>query len=105
MKANSNASMPNHDQFSSAGRGGAVEPRLNPANDKPMAPEAPAPVAIKQAVTQDLSLPDDDFSYKNKSSGGNKFMKRMGRQMLQPLNNIGSLSGMGMGQAMGKIRF
>jgi hypothetical protein len=85
--------------------GGTVEPRLNPANDKSMSTEAPAPVSIKQATTQDLSLPDDDFSYKNKQSGGNKFAKRLGRQMLQPLNNMGSMTGMGMGMGMSKVKF
>ena len=90
------------DQYSSAGNGGVmsggIEPRLNPANDRAMPTEAPAPVVVKQAVTQDLSLPDDDFSYKNpnKQSGTGRFAKRMGRQLLQPLNSMGSMAGSGM---------
>ncbi len=90
------------------GGGGNVEPRLNPNNDKAMPAEAPAPVTIKQSVTQDLSLPDDDFSYQNpnkKPSAGSRFLKRTGRQLLQPVNNVGSMVGMGAGMGMSKVKF
>lgn len=102
------APMPNGrvaDQYSAAGNGlGGVEPRLNPANDRAMPTEAPAPVTIKQSVTQDLSLPDDDFSYKNpnQQSGASKFLKRTGRQLLMPLNSVGSMAG---SAGMSAIRF
>lgn len=69
------------------------EPSLN--NKPAGAPEAPAPVQINQAQSQDLSLPDDEY----KQSSGNKSTSqvgkifkrtasRAGRSLIQPLNNI-----------------
>ena len=111
----------NHDSYSAAGNGGhqggggpgggSVEPRLNPANDRSAPTEAPAPVSIKQATTQDLSLPDDEFSNKdaNKPSAGSKFLKKTGRAILRPVNQAGqmatSMSGMGMASGMSKMKF
>lgn len=108
----------NHDSYSAAGNGGnmgggggggSVEPRLNPANDRSSGTEAPAPVTIKQATTQDLSLPDDDFSYKQKPSAGSKFLKKTGRNIVRPISNMGtmagSMTGVGMGRAMSSVRF
>jgi hypothetical protein len=95
------------EQFSAAGNGapgGGIEPRLNPANDRAMPTEAPTAVTVKQATTQDLSLPDDDFSYKNqnKQNGGNRYLKQMGRSLMMPLQTIPSMAGSGM---TSKIKF
>ncbi len=97
------------EQFSAAGNGGnmmsgGIEPRLNPANDRAMPTEAPTAVTIKQSTTQDLSLPDDDFSYKNqnKQNGGNRYLKQMGRSLMMPLQTLPSMAGSGM---TSKLRF
>lgn len=65
-------------------------PSLDTAQDTG-APEAPSPVLVNQSTTQDLSLPDDEFTsryFKNGKSG--RYAKRMvrktrtfGRQMLR----------------------
>jgi hypothetical protein len=69
-----------------------------------MPTEAPSAVTVKQATTQDLSLPDDDFSYKNqnKQNGGNRYLKQMGRSLMMPLQTIPSMAGSGM---TSKIKF
>ncbi|HEY9681664.1 MAG TPA: hypothetical protein V6C86_08785 [Oculatellaceae cyanobacterium] len=114
-KANT-APMPvnNHDSYSAAGNGGRqagapVEPRLNPANDRTTPTDAPAPVVLNQAKTQDLSLPDDDFSYGQKPTAGSKFLKKTGRMVTRPIQQAGSMatsmSGMGMGMGMSKMKF
>jgi hypothetical protein len=70
------------------------EPRLDQRADQGVVPEAPTPVAVKQATTQDLSLPDDEFSYKNsqQKSQSTTMLKQMGRQML--MNPLMQMSGM-----------
>lgn len=76
------------------------EPSLNPRADAGIVADAPAPVVVKQATTQDLSLPDDEFSGSNnnkkKQSGNNMMMKQMGRQLfMNPIMQVGSMgSGM-----------
>jgi hypothetical protein len=56
------------------------EPTLNTQADKVMTPQAPTPVVVNQATTQDLSLPDDDFA-QHKPPNQNGFAKRVGRQV------------------------
>ena len=114
-KANT-APMPvnNHDVYSAAGNGGnrggggggSVEPRLNPANDRSAPAEAPAPITIKQATTQDLSLPDDEFSYKGaqKQGVGSKMLSKAGRTVARKLNMAGQMaSQMGNQASMGMM--
>ncbi len=54
------------------------EPKLNDRDDGTAAPEAPQPVVINQSTTQDLSLPEDDFS-----GSSAKRPSKMGRKMKQ----------------------
>ncbi len=71
------------------------EPHLDKRADQPIVPEAPTPVAVKQATTQDLSLPDDEFSYsKPKGPSQTSMMfKQMGRQMLMtPMMQMSGLT-------------
>lgn len=57
------------------------EPTLSSQQDKAvMTPQAPTPVVVNQATTQDLSLPDDDFA-QHKPPNQNSFAKRLGRQV------------------------
>lgn len=66
------------------------EPRLN--GEQAVAPEAPTPVVVSQSTTQDLSLPDDDFTVRQldrKSGAG----KALGRAIKRPLNSFGGLAG------------
>lgn len=110
-KANTPAP-PNSDYYSSGGApgmGGAApseaerqlramgrEPRLNPKADVNAAPEAPQPVVVNQATTQDLSLPEDDFAYQRPQTN-NTVGKRVGRSVkraiLRPINSVGSYAG------------
>jgi len=82
------------------------EPSLNPRADAGIVAEAPAPVVVKQATTQDLSLPDDEFSgsstqQKKNPSQGNRIMKQMGRQMfIQPLMQMSSMGSNMAGRAI-----
>jgi len=74
------------------------EPKLNGRADQGITPEAPMPVSVKQATTQDLSLPDDEFSTKTgnqpkQPSAGGQMLKQMGRNLLQPVNQVGSMGG------------
>lgn len=65
------------------------EPKLNDREDGTTAPEAPQPVVINQSTTQDLSLPEDDFSgssAKRPSKVGRK-MKQIGRRVVSPINS------------------
>lgn len=65
------------------------EPKLNDRDDGTTAPEAPQPVIINQSTTQDLSLPEDDFSgssAKRPSKVGRK-MKQVGRRVVSPINS------------------
>ncbi|MBS1954917.1 MAG: hypothetical protein JST89_12065 [Cyanobacteria bacterium SZAS-4] len=72
------------------------EPKLNNKNDVAGTPEAPQPVVVNQATTQDLSLPEDDFAYQ-KPGQNNTMGKRLGRSVkravLRPLNSAGSYAG------------
>ena len=52
------------------------------------APEAPTPVQINQASTQDLSLPDDDFDYRKPPSKAGRYAKRKLKQGAQRGRNI-----------------
>lgn len=58
------------------------EPKLNDRvyGTESAAPEAPVPVQINQASTQDLSLPDDDFEARRPPSKAGRYM---GRQLKQ----------------------
>jgi hypothetical protein len=71
------------------------EPKLSDRNDNSQAPDAPAPVVINQATTQDLSLPEDEFSYRpnNRPGTGSRVLKQAGRRMLAPLNSVGGMTG------------
>jgi hypothetical protein len=82
------------------------EPSLNARADAGMVAETPAPVVVKQATTQDLSLPDDEFSgtstqQKKNQSGGNRMLKQMGRQMfIQPMMQMSSMGSSMAGRAI-----
>jgi len=64
------------------------EPRLNSGGGQ-QSPDAPSPVVVTQSSTQDLSLPEDDSSYKyrpaNKSSN---LGKNFGKIMKGPMNMV-----------------
>lgn len=65
------------------------EPKLNDKEDGSSAPEAPQPVVINQSTTQDLSLPEDDFSGSSakRPSRLNRKMKQVGRRVVSPINS------------------
>lgn len=82
------------------------EPKLNSRADQGIVPEAPVPVSIKQSTTQDLSLPDDEFSTKNSTpkqpSPTGQMFKQMGRNLLMtPMSGMSGMSG----SMMGRIHF
>lgn len=52
------------------------------------APEAPTPVQINQAATQDLSLPDDDFKYRRPPSATGRFMKNTVKRIGNRVGNV-----------------
>lgn len=52
------------------------------------APEAPTPVQINQASTQDLSLPDDDFKHRKPQSAGGRFLKRTVKRVGNRMGNM-----------------
>lgn len=69
------------------------EPRLN-TKEEADTPEAPTPVVVTQSTTQDLSLPEDEDSYKFRrtNSTAKKFGRsvgRMGKQMIQSGRSMG----------------
>lgn len=64
------------------------EPKLNDRlNGSNAAPDAPTAVQINQASTQDLSLPDDDFTRRPPNKAG-QFMGRQLRQMTNRAFNM-----------------
>ncbi len=72
------------------------EPKLNERDDANgmQAPEAPTPVVVSQSTTQDLSLPEDEFSYRHPNAAGKNQMKRtMTRMIKAPLNSVGGIAG------------
>lgn len=91
-KAGSVASPGRSDSFNVGGRSGAA-PSLDSGEDAKAAggPAAPTPVIVNQSTTQDLSLPDDEYSSRRFKNGkGNRIIKQnvrrgaqMGRQMLR----------------------
>lgn len=109
-KANTPAP-PNSDYYASGapGTGGAApsdaeralrsmgrEPKYNSKADGGAAPEAPQPVVVNQATTQDLSLPEDDFAYQkpqNNSTVGKRVGRSLKRAILRPINSVGSYAG------------
>lgn len=70
------------------------EPKLNDRvyGAESSAPEAPVPVQINQASTQDLSLPDDDFEYRRPPSKAGRYMrrtfKRIGNRARSSINQM-----------------
>ncbi|MBI4534084.1 MAG: hypothetical protein HY711_09060, partial [Candidatus Melainabacteria bacterium] len=66
------------------------EPRLNDRPEEAQAPDAPTPVVVSQSTTQDLSLPEDEFSYRysNKKKGF-----RAPPIVRGPLNKVGGMTG------------
>ncbi len=77
-------------------RGLGKEPKLNSKLDTNPTPDAPQPVVVNQATTQDLSLPEDDFAYQRPQTN-NTTGKRLGRSvkraLLRPVNSVGSYAG------------
>jgi hypothetical protein len=97
-KPDANAGAP---QFSSSASSAlnqlGKEPRL--MNDRPVQPEAPQGVVVNQSTTQDLSLPDDQFSSgqaASKNNNGNRAAKQVGQMILNPIrNSVYSVGSMG----------
>jgi hypothetical protein len=93
----------NPDEYNTATvRGGNVaaqagkEPLLDPHADQGVVAEPPAPVMLNQAKTQELSLPDDEFSgtsnqQKKNTSGAGRMINQLERQMLNPVTQMGSM--------------
>lgn len=70
------------------------EPKLNERQEETQAPDAPMPVVVNQATTQDLSLPEDEFSYRHpQQSAAKKFGKAAGRMITAPMNSVGGMAG------------
>jgi len=73
------------------------EPKLNDRqNGGDSQPEAPQPVQINQAATQDLSLPDDEFHSKRPPNKAGKALGKVGRRIM---NRAGAMMNQGMGMA------
>lgn len=73
------------------------EPKLNV--DSPPVQDQAQPVVVNQSTTQDLSLPEDEFSYKYKpASGAEKFAKHVGKGvgnvLKKPANMVGGYAGL-----------
>jgi len=66
------------------------EPKLDDAayGAETGAPEAPTPVQINQASTQDLSLPDDDFDYRKPPSKTGRYVKRKVQRGVRAGKNV-----------------
>jgi hypothetical protein len=67
------------------------QPRLAP--DQAPQATAPTPVTVNQAVTQDLSLPDDQTTSGqalNQNTLGKRFVRRTGQMLMMPVNQAGS---------------
>jgi hypothetical protein len=78
------------------------EPQLQ-TNGGQASPDGPQPVVINQATTQDLSLPEDDTTYRYQPTpGAVKFGKAVGKgvgKVLQtPANMVGGYAGMHFGK-------
>lgn len=60
-------------------------PKLDDMQEQNGAPEAPHAAIVNQAVSQDLSLPDDEFvsRYGLQDSGGKRFAKSVGRGVVR----------------------
>lgn len=73
------------------------EPKLNDRqNGGDSQPEAPTPVSINQAATQDLSLPDDEFHSRRPPNKAGKVLGRIGRRIG---NRAGAMMNQGMNMA------
>ncbi|MDZ4836174.1 MAG: hypothetical protein SGJ27_20545, partial [Candidatus Melainabacteria bacterium] len=73
------------------------EPKLDDRkNGGDSQPEAPMPVQINQAATQDLSLPDDEFKSRRPPSKGGKIVGRMGKR-------VGAVVNRGLNQGMNMV--
>lgn len=89
------------------------EPKLNnDGRDGAQAPDAPTPVVVNQATTQDLSYPEDEFDFRRPNNGrGNNFLGRAGSQLGNRVRGMGQMmtNNMfnmgGMGGGMGNIHF
>jgi len=65
------------------------QPRL--LRDQPVQPAAPSPVTVNQAVTQDLSLPEDQFSSGqavSQNTTGKRVAQRTGQLMNRVVNQV-----------------
>lgn len=73
------------------------EPTLNDERQGAAPPAPPIPVVVNQAATQDLSLPEDEFSYNRptRPSVAKQIGRRMGRALLRPINRVGGMAGIG----------
>ncbi len=81
------------------------EPQLAP--DAVSKPEAPSAVTVNQSVSQDLSLPEDDFNKHYPTSigntSGNRAAAGLGRVLTYPLYNLGMTAGSMIGGAAGSM--
>jgi hypothetical protein len=96
------SSNPNEYNAATVGGGNAnsqtgKEPLLDPHRDQGIAADAPAPIVVKQSTTQDLSLPDDEFSgtnalhKKNPSGAGSMINQLEKRVIINPITHMGSM--------------
>lgn len=78
------------------------EPKLNDRqNGGDSQPEAPTPVSINQASTQDLSLPDDEFRARRPKSKTGKVFSRIGQRIG---NRAGAMMNQGLNMAGVSLR-
>lgn len=72
------------------------EPKLNDRDEQNGgSPEAPQPVTVNQATTQDLSLPEDEFTYRANQPNrtGKAITRGVTRMIKAPLNSVGGMAG------------
>lgn len=73
------------------------EPKLNDFNEGQQAPEPPQPTIVSQSVTDDLTLPEDEFSIKppKKKGPASRAAGRIGQRMGTQMNSMmGRMTGM-----------
>jgi hypothetical protein len=66
-------------------------------------PELPAPVTVSQSTTQDLSLPDDEFSDYHQKRRHNSYLGPAAGGMMR--GYMFGAAGMAFGRGLGSLRY
>jgi hypothetical protein len=83
----------------------SMGPQPHLLHDQPVQPAAPSPVTVNQAVTQDLSLPEDQFSSGqavNPNTTGKRMARQAGNLMYRTMYQVVN---QGAGAASSMVRF